>query len=92
MSVVGNFCEPGFDLQTPFDAAVVIGTIVRPTLKDALLSVFRQTHPGRIQIMLGIDKAMGDRGVIEERPTVRDGKLSAEAGPVHVGDCKRRPG
>ena len=65
MSVVGNFCEPGFDLQTPFDAAVVIGTIVRPTLKDALLSVFRQTHPGRIQIMLGIDKAMGDRSVIE---------------------------
>ena len=66
MSVVGNFCEPGFDLQTPFDAAVVIGTIVRPTLKDALMSVFRQTHPGRLQIMLGIDKAMGDRGVIEE--------------------------
>jgi len=66
VSVVANFCEPGFDLQTPFDAAVVIGTIVRPTLKDALLSVFRQTHPGRIQIMLGIDKAMGDRGVIEE--------------------------
>jgi hypothetical protein len=66
VSVVGNFCEPGFDLQTPFDAAVVIGSIVRPTLKDALLSVFRQTHPGRIQIMLGIDKAMGDRAVIEE--------------------------
>ena len=66
LSVVGNFCEPGFDLQTPFDAAVVIGTIVRPTLKDALLSVFRQTHPGRIQIMLGIDKALGDRGVIDE--------------------------
>jgi len=64
VSVVGNFCEPGFDLQTPFDAVAVIGRIVRPTLKDALLSVFRQAHPGRVQIMLGIDKAMGDRSVI----------------------------
>lgn len=71
MSVVRNHCEPGFDLQTPFDAAVLITTIVRPTLKDALLSVFRQTHPGRIQIMLGIDKALGDRGVLEEALTYR---------------------
>ena len=66
MTVVANFHDEGFDLQQPFDAAVVISTILRPTLKDALLSVFRQTHPGRIQIMLGIDKALGDRGVLEE--------------------------
>ena len=65
MSAVGNFCEDGFDLQEPFDVTVLITTILRPTLKDALLSVFRQTHPGRIQIMLGVDKALGDRGVLE---------------------------
>jgi len=66
LSPVTNFHHPDIDLQKPFDAAVVIGTIVRPTLKDALLSVFRQTHRGRIQIMIGIDKALGDRRVLDE--------------------------
>ncbi|MGE5202273.1 MAG: glycosyltransferase family 2 protein, partial [Acidobacteriota bacterium] len=65
MGPITNFHDDGFDMQRPFDAAVVIATILRPTLKDALLSVFQQNFQGRVQILVGIDKAIGDRGVLE---------------------------
>lgn len=72
MGPIANFHHDGFDMQRPFDAAVVIATILRPTLRDALLSVFRQNFKGRVQILVGIDKALGDRGILEaalaERP------------------------
>jgi len=42
--------------QVPFDAAVVIPTTLRPTLARALLSVFAQDFPGRVQILIGIDR------------------------------------
>ena len=53
-------------LQQPFDAAVVIQTILRPTLVQAVQSVFAQDCPGRIQIMLGVDKAYGDPALIDQ--------------------------
>lgn len=60
------------DLQRPFDAAVVIPTICRPSLVAAVRSVFRQTGVERIQVVIGIDVASGDRAVIDtvlsERP------------------------
>jgi hypothetical protein len=52
--------------QTPCDVAVVIPTIVRPGLLRAVLSVFRQRFEGRIQVLLGIDKILGDRQVLDE--------------------------
>jgi hypothetical protein len=54
------------DLQTPFDAAIVITSILRPTLLRAVRSVYRQQFPGRIQVLVGIDKPVGDRGVLEQ--------------------------
>ena len=72
MGPIKNFHHDGFDMQQPFDAAVVIATLLRPTLKDALQSVFRQNFRGRVQILVGIDKAVGDYGLLEaalaERP------------------------
>lgn len=50
--------RPGGDIQTPFDVAVVLPTIVRPSLTRALQSVFSQDFEGRIQILVGIDKPM----------------------------------
>lgn len=52
-------------LQQPFDAAVIITTTLRPSLKRAVESIFKQDHNGRIQIMLGIDKKEGDVGIID---------------------------
>lgn len=52
-------------LQQPFDAAVVIPTVLRPTLAQAVQSVYAQDCPGRIQILLGVDKALGDRALLD---------------------------
>src|ERR1700693_651963 len=66
MRLVSTFHEDLASVQRPFDAAVVIPTVLRPTLKDAVLSVFRQSFPGRLQILIGIDRATGDSAVLPE--------------------------
>ena len=53
------------DRQTPFDAAVVIPTVLRPSLAEAVQSVFAQDLPGRVQILIGIDTALGDRALLD---------------------------
>ena len=56
-------------LQTPFDTAVVMPSVLRPSIADALRSVFVQAFPGRIQVLVGIDRsgdaAPPDLGVVE---------------------------
>lgn len=73
MNAVTTFCDDGFALQAPFDAAVVTATIMRPSLAEALRSIFRQSFRGRTQIVLGVDKEVSDRGflaaVLRERPS-----------------------
>ena len=59
----------------PFDAAVIMATILRPTLLKAVRSVFAQDLKGRIQILIGIDKRAGDAGVLD--------RLRAEC-PSHI--------
>lgn len=61
------------DLQRPFDVAVVMTTVVRPTIVQAVRSVFAQEFPGRVQVLIGVDRWLGERGVIEA--------LSAECPP-----------
>lgn len=58
------------DLQTPFDVAVVIQTILRPSLARAVRSVFRQDIAGRVQLLIGIDKREGGAEMLDE--LVRD--------------------
>jgi hypothetical protein len=57
-------------LQTPFDAAVVIPTVLRPTLERAVRSVYGQQSAGRIQVLVGVDRprggSPGDPGVLDE--------------------------
>jgi len=50
----------------PFAAAVVIPTIVRPSLKRAVRSVFNQDADGKIQVLIGVDKCLGAPAILEE--------------------------
>lgn len=62
----------GAPMQQPFDAAVVITTLCRPSLLRATRSVFRQVGVSRLQVLIGIDAAEGDAAlmsaVLAERP------------------------
>ena len=53
------------DLQTPFDAAIVVPTVVRPTLGQAIRSVYAQAFGGRIQVLIGIDRWVGERAYVD---------------------------
>ena len=59
--------------QTRFDVAVVTVTMVRPTLAQAIRSVYQQQFPGRIQVLIGIDRLQGARSfldaLVDERPS-----------------------
>ncbi|HIJ63693.1 MAG TPA: glycosyltransferase family 2 protein, partial [Rhodospirillaceae bacterium] len=66
MCFLRSFAESDADLQTPADVAVVIPSLLRPTLGEALESVFEQTFAGRIQVLVGIDKPVGDILMIDE--------------------------
>jgi len=53
------------DLQTPFDVAIVMATVVRPTIAQAIRSVYAQRFGGRIQLLVGIDRWQGERSLLE---------------------------
>lgn len=57
---------PNRSLQQRFDAAVVIPTVLRDSLLRAVRSVFAQEWPGRIQILIGVDVAKGDRDMLRQ--------------------------
>lgn len=70
-------------LQAPFDVAVVMPTILRPTVLQAVESVFAQSKDLRIQLLLGVDAPLGD----SERLL----QLLRRA-PSHVTSCLFYPG
>jgi hypothetical protein len=53
------------DLQAQAAVAVVIPTLLRPSLARALTSVFAQDFGGRVQILVGIDQPQGSMEVLE---------------------------
>ncbi len=53
-------------LQIPYDVAVIIPTVLRPSLDKAVRSVFAQDINGRIQILIGIDKVVGSDEVLRD--------------------------
>ena len=52
--------------QEPFAAAVVMPTIIRPSLERAVKSVFAQRVGGHCQLLIGIDKAIGNRDLLDD--------------------------
>lgn len=61
-----TYADPGLSLQQPFEVAVVMPTLLRPTLADALASIFAQEFRGRTQVLLGIDVAQGDPALVDQ--------------------------
>ena len=57
MSFLHSFHAPDMAMQTPFDVAVVMPSVLRPSLAGALASIFGQRFPGRIQVLVGIDRS-----------------------------------
>ena len=49
-----------------FAAAVVIPTILRPSLLRAVQSVYAQDALGALQLLIGIDKKVGDSALLEQ--------------------------
>jgi hypothetical protein len=90
----------GFDGQNKsipnrFDCAVVVQTVIRPSLERAVRSVFEQDFPGTVHILVGVDVARGDRKLLKRvvrgcprhmRVTVFDPGYSTSArhGGVHA--------
>lgn len=48
------------------DVAVVILTVLRPTLVQAVESVYAQDVAGRIHLLIGIDVALGERAMLDD--------------------------
>ena len=53
------------DTQTPFEVAIIMATVVRPSLAQAIRSIYAQRFGGRVQILVGIDRWEGERAVVE---------------------------
>jgi hypothetical protein len=63
--VTSTFHDPLVSPQERLDVAVVIPTICRPSLLRAVESVYRQQGAGRIHVLIGLDKALFDRRVLD---------------------------
>ena len=70
-------------LQQGFDAAVIMPTVGRPSLGEAVQSVYEQAFDGRIQLLIGVDAPLGS---FEEH------ELLFAAAPPNVTVCFYYPG
>jgi hypothetical protein len=60
-----TYADNWTDLQSRFEAAVVMPTIIRPDIRRALNSVFAQDLRGRIHVLVGVDRAVGDWSLLD---------------------------
>ena len=74
-SPIGGYYSDATEPQMPADVAVVMPTILRPCIATAVESVYRQAFAGRIQLLIGVDRAA-------EAPTNLDAVLQQR--PAHV--------
>jgi hypothetical protein len=61
------------------DAAVVIPTLLRPSLVRAVQSIFAQDFAGRIQVLIGVDKPDGDIAVLDAACAGRPDRCAVQA-------------
>jgi hypothetical protein len=62
---IGTYFPDHKASEQPSDIAVVMPTLARPCITQAIRCVFEQEFSGRIQILIGVDIAEGDPAVIE---------------------------
>ena len=69
---IGTYYPDNGDAQTPSDVAVVMPTVLRPAILNAVASIYEQSFEGRIQLLIGVDKALGSfddlAAMLERRP------------------------
>ena len=65
LSYLRTYADDGAVLQQRMDVAVVIPTVLRPSLIRAVQSVFAQQFVGRIQILVGVDQPQGQVEVLD---------------------------
>ena len=80
------------DLQTPFDVAVVMATIVRPTFAQALHSIYAQRFEGRIQVLIGIDRWAGNRAALEQLVSQRPSHVAVTVVDLGYSTSQRNGG
>lgn len=73
------YADPETSLQEPFDFAVVMPSTLRPSIGEALLSVFGQDFPGRVQTLIGIDHPQAPPALLDE--------ICAHRPPHHAVFC-----
>jgi hypothetical protein len=76
-SSIGDYYADAAPAQTPADVAVIMPTVLRPCIATALDSIYAQSFSGRIQIMIGVDKASGSRDVLDVALARRPDNVSA---------------
>lgn len=74
---ISSYYPDAGDPQTPSDVAVVMPTVLRPCIAEALDSIYAQEGVGRIQVAIGVDKARGSRAILEETLARRPDHVSA---------------
>lgn len=62
----GFFRFGATDWQSPFDVAVIMTTIGRSTIKQAIDSIYQQKGIQRIQLLIGVDMPIGDFSGIDQ--------------------------
>ena len=67
------------DAQQPADVAVMMVTVLRPSILEALGSIYAQRFEGRIQLLVGVDVARGDSGLLEQALSERPPHISVLA-------------
>lgn len=60
---VGKSVRP---IQRQFDFSVVMPSVLRPAVNDAIASVFAQDFAGRVQLLIGVDAPLGDLEAVDE--------------------------
>lgn len=72
MLSIGGYLPDQTSAQEPADVAVVIATLARPAIRQALQSIYAQDFAGRVQLMVGVDVQEGSAealvAALEERP------------------------
>jgi hypothetical protein len=60
----------------PYDVAVVIPTVGRPSLARAVRSVYAQQFPGTVQVLIGVDTWQGSPGLLTELAAEAPGRCA----------------
>lgn len=76
VSSIGTFFGDAAAIQSPTDVAVVMPTVLRPCIVDAIQAVYAQNFPGRVQILIGVDVPEGDPLLVEQVVAKRPSNVS----------------